>query len=115
MRYIDTAVQTLLWVAMLAMIAPFSFTAILLGQFALGVWQMISCVLSIIFIKTYKKEKLIHLFVSVICLIGIALDPNGMLLWTVPWALAIYYSVLTWMWCLKSDSKQGKFLPHTSF
>lgn len=115
MKYIDTAVQSLLWAAMIGMIIPLNFTAILLGEFAIGVWQMLSCILSLIFVKTYRRAKAIHLLVSVVCLVLIFLDPNGLILWTLPWGLAIYYTVLTWMWCLKSDARQGKFLPHTSF
>lgn len=124
MKYIDFIGQTLLLVATLILTAVFFGSGILIGQFLLGVWQMISSAISVLTNAPFRKKKIIHLVSSLVYLAGLAIIYSNSLFASTPlavimmmapaWILAIYYFSITWTWAL-ADSKKSKFLPNVSF
>lgn len=124
MKYIDFIGQALLLVATLILTFMFFGTGILLGQFLLGVWQMLSSVVSVLGNAPLRKKKAIHLVCSFSYLSLLAIiytnnwwsnTPTAFVLMMVPaWILAIYYFTVTWTWAFAEKSR-SKFLPNISF
>jgi hypothetical protein len=124
MKYIDFIGQALLLVATLVLTAVFFGTGILLGQFLLGMWQLLSSFISVLTNAPFRKKKLIHLVSSCIYLAGLAIiysnkifasSAAAVVLMMVPaWILALYYFSITWTWAL-AETKKSKFLPNISF
>ncbi|HEY0652470.1 MAG TPA: hypothetical protein VGD65_05045 [Chryseosolibacter sp.] len=124
MKYFDFIVQTVLLVGTLFLAVTFGGSGILLGQFFLGVVQMLSSILSVITNSPFHKKKLIHLVCAVTYLALLAVmvankilgdTPLGLAMLMAPaWALAIYYYAITWTWAF-AQTERGKFLPNISF
>ena len=129
MKYVDTAIQTLLILgAVVALVAGFFQPDMLfffaIAQFFLGVWQVLGCIISLIVYPEGNESRRKHLTISGIYLITLILLGNqhhGIPGWliiaygTVPaWSLGIYYYSITLRWAFP-QLKQGKFLPHISF
>jgi hypothetical protein len=117
MKRVDLIGQTLILFLTLVALTPFNWSGLMIGQFCVGVWQMISCVLSVIFVSSFRMHKVIHLTLAILYLLMLQMDFNdysfGML--TIPsWVLAIFYYSITWMWFL-AEPKKGKFLRNISF
>ena len=128
MRYIDLIVQTILIVggitwAIVELALSDSMFPILVTQFCLGIWQMFSCFISIIFQGTVWRSKaryfvaaLLYLALLAILFTSDVLDSavmTGVLLIVPAWLLAFYYYFLTWKSVL--PQKRGGFLPNLSF
>jgi hypothetical protein len=124
MKYIDFIGQALLLVATLILAAVFAGTGILLGQFALGIWQMTSSLISVLSNAPFRKKKIIHLIGSTMYLAVLgfvysnkifASIPIAVVLMMVPaWLLALYYFSITWTWT-HAETRKSKFLPNISF
>jgi hypothetical protein len=124
MKYIDFIGQTVLLVATLILAVVFGGSGILIGQFFLGVMQMISSVISVITDAPLRKKKIIHLISALIYLAVLALiftnsifaqSSISVVMMMVPaWILAVYYYSITWSWAF-SDTSRSKFLPNISF
>lgn len=124
MKYIDFKIQTVLLIAAVVLFALFSGYGLMIGQFFVGVWQMLSCVISVIVFRTFRRQKLLHLGLSIAVLTALYFlksDPAftndllNLLVFFLPcWALAIYYYIISWRW-YQGDSARSKFLPNISF
>ncbi|HEY0741277.1 MAG TPA: hypothetical protein VGD40_07445 [Chryseosolibacter sp.] len=124
MRHIDFYIQTGLLVLSSILFLLLSGYGLMIGQFFVGLWQIFSCVVSVLTVRAFRKQKLWHLALSVLLLGVIYLLNNGPLFandmitlvafFAPCWALAIYYYMITWMWSNK-DSQRSKFLPNISF
>jgi len=126
MRYINVIVQTILFLVAPGM-AIFEgadpATCLLVAQFFLGPWQLVSSLASILMKAKYFRLKIAHQIASWLVLTGLYLVMNHQnggepvlifFLFVAPWTLAIYYYVVTWKVLLAKGGK-GKFLPHLSF
>lgn len=117
MKYLDIIIQTVLLLLTFALLVPYSMSALLIGQFCIGVWQMLSSTISVVAGTPNKLLRRIHFALAVIFLIFMytGLVEDSVLTFAIPWALALYYYTITWMWFLSANPKKGKFLPNTSF
>ena len=102
-------------------------------QFWIGLEQYLSSMVSCLIKSSRWKEKVIHLKLSTIYLlmlfVGLTVTnitgassvfPFAHFLafayvFVLPWALAIYYAIITWKETFASKRNNGHFLPHTSF
>jgi hypothetical protein len=127
MKYIDLAIQTLLFVfAIGLLILSFGegtdwYFAVLYAQILLGPWQLLGSLTSILLRTRHFKLKIIHQVLSWVVLFWLYIAginsegmPHVVLLIVVPWMLAFYYYVITWSEVIGKRA-QGKFLPHLSF
>ena len=124
MKYIDFIGQALLLLATLILTFVFFGTGILIGQFLLGIWQMISSGASVLSNAPFRKQKMIHLLCSFSYLALLATvyanswwstSAIAFVLMMVPaWILALYYFSVTWTWTFAEKSR-SKFLPNISF
>lgn len=126
MRHIDLVTQTIL----LALAIPFGIAGLLAGnaggflliQLVVGLWQMISCFLSLlVYAPRSNRRRYWHMAISlivIVLLIVVApLNAGAMtvLLFGPPWILAIFYYSITWRMVFPKTKSQSKFLPHISF
>ena len=100
---------------------------VLIVQFWLGVEQYVSSLISCMVKSTRWTEKAKHLKLSTIYLailvVGAGLNVGNVLhpsiaigfMFMLPWALAMYYVIITWKEAFPSQRNNGHFLPHTSF
>lgn len=124
MKYIDFIGQAFLLLTTLVLAAVFFGSGILVGQFLLGIWQLLSSIISVLTDAPFRKKKIIHLVSSILYLAALTIiysqsifasTPIAVVLMMVPaWILAIYYFSITWTWTL-ADTKKSKFLPNISF
>ena len=114
MKHIDIIGQTVILLATIAATLPFDWSAVLIGEFAIGVWQMVSCTLALMLVKPFRNLRAIHFTLAIIYLIVFTAGfTNEVMMW-IAWALAAFYYIITWKWFLYQP-KQGNFLPHVSF
>jgi hypothetical protein len=122
MKYVDFVCQTVLLifaVAVLVFILPDRVLpeAMLVPQFFVGVWQIISSVVSVLFkMRAYQLKKW-HLFFASIFLVCLWAMPDISLpiLMVPSWILAGYYYAITCIKTFHRKRKTGSFLPHISF
>lgn len=127
MKYIDLAVQTLLFVFAIGLLfisfgeGPHWYFAVLYAQILLGPWQLLGSLTSILLKTRHFKLKIIHQVLSWVVLLGLYIAgienegmPQVVLLIVVPLMLAFYYYVITWSEVIGKRA-QSKFLPHLSF
>lgn len=129
MKYVDTAIQTLLILgAAVAAIAGIfhrdMFVFVAVAQFCLGVWQVTGCLISLIVYPDRNDARrryfaLAGIYLVTLFFIGTAhvkiADWLLIAYGTIPaWSLGIFYYSITLRWAFP-QLKQGKFLPHTSF
>ncbi|AYB29902.1 hypothetical protein [Chryseolinea soli] len=127
MKYVDLAIQTLLFVFALALLILFFdngeqwYFVVLYAQILLGPWQLLGSLTSILLKTRHYRLKIVHQVLSWIVLLVLYIVarntgqmPHPALLILVPWMLASYYYLITWNEVI-SKRTQGKFLPHLSF
>ena len=102
------------------------------AQFCMGVWQMSSSFLSVIFRGQAFQHKVKHFLLSIIYLVffglfvtlyrlganegGVfALIFGGLYFFVPPWLLAIYYYRVSWRLVFPNHVSRSKFLPHINF
>jgi hypothetical protein len=128
---IDFFAQLLLLAVALcfALMMPFNmgyFGIVMLAQFCIGCLQYLSSLVAVILKTDLWNKKRIHLILSTLYLTilfaGMEIQIHGIpaavlmtYVFIVPWALALYYFILTWKLTFASKSSNGGFLPHTSF
>ena len=108
--------------------------AILAAQYAMGVWQMVSSLVSVVSRGSAFNSKIRHFLISISYLLLFAFlitlskslenfyDDQGFT-WILaaigffgpPWMLAIYYYIITWRLVLPRQKKHSSFLPHINF
>jgi hypothetical protein len=102
------------------------FVVLMAAQCCIGIEQYFSSLITVIFKASLWRKKRTHLVVSTVYLVllfaftflhihGI---PHSIILvgvFVLPWALAVYYFVLTCQVNFPAKSNAGHFLPHTSF
>lgn len=102
-------------------------------QFWIGLEQYLSSMISCLVKSSRWKEKVIHLKLATIYLLVLfvglgvikitgasSVFPLANILtfayvFVLPWALAIYYAIITWKETFASKHNNSHFLPHTSF
>ena len=124
MKYIDFIGQALLLVATLVLAMMFLGTGILVGQFLIGVWQMLSSSISLLTDAPFRRQKTIHFISAILYLAVLVLIVTsrayassliaGIVLMVPAWVLAIYYFSITWRWAFV-EKRKSKFLPNISF
>ncbi len=94
---------------------------LLIVQFGLGVWQMVSCGVSLIIRGPMFRKKLLHFIIALLYLGTLTFmenmaKPVAIAYLIAPaWALGIYYYVLTWQRVFVVGRDRGSFLPNLSF
>lgn len=127
MKYVDLAIQTLLFVFAIALLilsydgGEQWYFVILYAQVLLGPWQLLGSLTSILLKTRRYRLKIVHQVLSWIVLLVLYIIgsntgemPHPALLILVPWMLAFYYYLITWNEVIGKRA-QGKFLPHLSF
>ena len=126
MRKFDLIGQTLIITAGLAagiatLVNQENGVFLLVIQFGLGVWQMISSGISILIVGPMFRKKLFH-FVTALVYLGTLMFLESMdktfAIWylIIPaWSLGIYYYVLTYRLVFNTGRGRGNFLPNLSF
>ena len=124
MKYIDFIGQSLLLLTTLVLTFVFFGTGILVGQFLLGGWQMLSSSISLLTDAPLRRKKAIHFVCAAIYLtffftigeirIFQTSTMAAALLMLPAWIMALYYFSITWAWAF-ADTKRSKFLPNISF
>jgi hypothetical protein len=117
MKYLDIIGQTAILFLTGMMAIAYSWSGLMYGQLFIGIWQMISSIVSVIAGTPNKNLRRIHLVVAAtyLVLLYVGFTNHEFFFLTVPpWMLAIYYYTITWKWFL-TDPKKGKFLPNISF
>lgn len=127
MKYVDIIVQTLIFVLTIAFATAEGWqdyppAYLLIGQLFMGIWQLLSAVISILATRVLKQSKVMCLLLALIYLCFLLLMGKSpletdvyMLFFTIPaWMLAIAYYIITWKWVL-IKRKRGSFLPNLSF
>jgi CDP-diglyceride synthetase len=117
MKYVDITIQTIILFLTATMMTMYSWSGLMYGQLFIGIWQMISSVVSVSAGTPNKNLRRIHLLLATIYLILLAIgfrNHEFILLTVPPWMLAFFYYTITWKWVL-SDQKKGKFLRNISF
>jgi hypothetical protein len=128
MKYIDFSVQSILLVAVLVVVITSiggsdAVRVVLWMQLLVGSWQLLSSVISVGMRSRLYKLKAIHLIISALYLAVSFILPfrrftvstTLIILMAPAWTLAIYYYSLTSLATFQRPSRQGSFLPHTSF
>ena len=117
MKYVDIIGQTALLLLTAMMIVGYSWSGLMYGQLFIGVWQMISSIVSVITGTPDRNLRRIHLLLAVTYLVLLAVgfvNHQFFFLTVPPWMLAIFYYTITWKWFL-DNPKKGNFLPNISF
>ncbi|RAW03283.1 hypothetical protein [Pseudochryseolinea flava] len=101
------------------------FFFVLLAQFLIGCLQYFSCLVTIITSTTLRNAKVTHLTIATVYLIFLLLGSSQVIAvsdlveiiytFVAPWALAIYYFILTWIFNFPNNRHNGSFLRHISF
>jgi hypothetical protein len=127
MKYIDFSVQSLMFVAVLIIVATNISDnvapSLLSIQLVVGTWQLLSSLISVGLRARMYKLKTIHLVVSVIYISILFIIPFQelsrnvalMILMVPAWPLAVFYYAITSFVTFQSPGRQSSFLPHTSF
>jgi len=133
MRYVDFAIQTSILLLTISLLAVSYgehdwLLAVLYAQMALGPWQYISSLISVLARAPFFKQKRIHLIVSTVYLLLLYLGaqenlhginfPGEFILpaLTIPaWILGLYYFSITWRWTFLTTKRRSSFLPHLNF
>lgn len=122
MKYIDFVIQTciILFSASVLIITVENNTALttlLIPQLVLGVWQMISSSVSVMFKMRAYQLKRWHLLFAVLYLVAVTSLPVVPLTFLMlpSWLLAAYYYAITGVKTFARRRKNGSFLPHLSF
>jgi hypothetical protein len=133
MKYLDFAVQsTTFLLAILFLATSYGdhdwLMVVLVAQLALGLWQYLSSLISVLVYPPFHKQKRTHLVISTLYILllcigkqedlhGISFSREvGLLALTVPaWMLGIYYYIITCRWTFLKTKRQSSFLPHQSF
>ena len=122
-KYLDIGIQTLLFLTAVASIIAglprFNVLYLLFVQYLVGVYQLISCGVSLIFSEN-KKFKVVHFILSIIylsALFAFTDNPalqimNQPLLMIPPWLLAVYYYAISFP---VRSQKRTRFLPNIGF
>jgi len=103
-------------------------------QYVMGIWQMASSFISVLFKGPAFKKKLRHFLISgaylLLLVTGVTLgaktnyfnggyEASPVILWICffvpPWTLAIYYYSITWLLVNPRYKKLSSFLPHINF
>lgn len=133
-RYIDFTLQTLLFLAALvtlitAAFAPDTIAVVMIVQFFMGVWQVLSCVFSLVAYPNQNNNRRNHIVTAALYVLSLFAFPallnhdlNVIPEWlvivyaTVPaWSLALYYYWITFTRTFPNRIKRGSFLPNISF
>lgn len=127
-KYIDFSVQTLMFVAVLAIVigqigGTDAILLVLWMQLLVGPWQVVSALISVGLRRRMYKVKAVHLVLSGIYLTGLCISPVWQLsqsatliiLMAPAWTLAVFYYVITILATFQGPTRQSSFLPHTSF
>lgn len=134
-RYIDFSLQTLLFMASIVILvtaafAPDTIGVIMIIQFFMGVWQVLSCVFSLIVYPHQNNSRRNHIVAAGLYMLSLFVFPallnhhhvNIIPQWlifsyfTVPaWGLALYYYWITFTGAFPNRIKRGSFLPNISF
>jgi hypothetical protein len=122
MKYIDFIIQTglILFSAgvLLVTLQNNAWPAtLLIPQFFVGVWQMISSIVSVLFKMRAYHLKRWHLFFAGLYLVCLSAWPSVSLTFLIvpSWLLATYYYIVTCVTTFARQRKNGSFLPHLSF
>lgn len=123
MRYIDFFIQTLLFLCGLAcviagLVDQSWYMSVLLPQFFLGAWQIMSNLLRLPSNDQYRRMRVVHLVVALIYLVMLIAGPglsNHLFLTAPAWVLAIAYYTLTCGITFRANRSQGNFLSHINF
>lgn len=114
MNKFDFIAQTIIIVVTLLIYSAggnLSSTVVLAGLACLGVWQMVSCIVSVICKSPYHELKQWHLGLSIVYLVVFYVYENTPITGDgdvgpmyslrnfLPLVLAVYYYTLTCMWC----------------
>lgn len=133
-RYIDFTFQTLLFMAAIATLvtaafAPDTIAVIMIVQFFMGIWQVLSCVLSLILYPNQNNSRRNHIVMAALYVLSLfvfpallnhdlSIFPEWLIIVyaTVPaWSLALYYYWITFTHTFPNRIKRGSFLPNISF
>lgn len=126
MKRFDFWGQTLIFIGAVTFVCLHEHPTIsvLIGQFLLGAWQMISCALSLNYRAQGFKQKKEYFIVSIFYLLVIVilstLRPSNQdwffMLMTAPsWVLGLYYYTLTIRIAFPVNRRLSSFLPHINF
>ncbi len=127
MKYIDFFAQSLMFVAVLiimaAKIGENPAPSMVSIQLIVGMWQLLSSFISVMLRTRMYKLKTIHLVVSGIYISILFIIPFpelsrtvSLIILMVPaWILAVYYYSITCFATFQHRRRQSSFLPHTSF
>ncbi|MBT1703064.1 hypothetical protein [Chryseosolibacter indicus] len=129
MKYIDVVGQTLILLACIGigLISigdnDWPFGAVIFLQLFIGIWQMLSSIISVSFRTNQWKRKRTHLIAAITYLILLyvvtsfihIVSPTNVLLFLPSWALAVYYYVVSWRCVFIAKKDSNRFLPHISF
>lgn len=133
-RYIDYTLQTLLFLAAIATLvtaafAPDTIAVIMIVQFFMGIWQVLSCVFSLILYPNQNNSRRNHIVMAALYVLSLfvfpallnhdlSIFPEWLIIVyaTVPaWSLALYYYWITFTHTFPNRIKRGSFLPNISF
>ena len=127
MKYIDFFAQSVMFVAVLIIIAAKigenPAPSMRSMQLIVGTWQLLSSLISVGLRTRMYKLKTIHLVVSGIYVSILFIIPFpelsrtvSLIILMVPaWILAVYYYAITCFATFQQKHRQSSFLPHTSF
>ena len=127
MKYIDFIAQSVMFVAVLIIIASKigenPAPSMLSIQLIVGTWQLLSSLISVGFRTSLHELKIIHLVISGIYISILLIIPFpelsrtvSLIILMVPaWTLAVYYYAITCFATFQHERRQSSFLPHTSF
>jgi hypothetical protein len=128
MKYIDFCVQSILFVVVLVIIiakigGSDCVRVVLAMQLVVGTWQLLSSVISVGMRSRLYELKATHLIISALYLAVLFIFPfrrftvstTLIILMAPAWTLAIFYYMVTSLATFQRTSRQGSFLPHTSF
>ena len=127
MKYIDFFAQSLMFIAVLIIIASKigenPAPSMLSIQLIVGTWQLLSSLISVGFRTSLHELKIIHLVISGIYISILLIIPFpelsrtvSLIILMVPaWTLAVYYYAITCFATFQHEGRQSSFLPHTSF
>ena len=127
MKYIDFFAQSVMFVAVLIIIAAKigenPAPSMLSMQLIVGTWQSLSSLISVGLRTTMYKFKTVHLVISGIYISILLVLPFqelsrtlSLIILMVPaWILAVFYYAITCFATFQFKRRQSSFLPHTSF
>lgn len=127
MKYVDFVVQSgLMLLALVALgyglVAESSPMAVIVPQFYIGIWQMVSALLCLLTRSAGMDLRRLHVGLAIAYLATLTITSNidnevFSAVWlTVPaWSLAIFYYRITWRRIWPARQHGGSFLPHINF